>query len=91
MRAMHVKALQVSQANATFAKHACSSHRGNSSPEGLKGVPSQLSYLLAPHLHTNMTISVLLSKFFPFFFLFILRTLFPDPVELGHIRGHFGP
>ena len=34
--------------------------------------------LLSPNLYTNMAISVLLSKFFPFFFLFILRTLFPD-------------
>lgn len=61
----------------------------NSILETLKSVSSQLSYLHSPHLHTNMAISVFLSKFFPFFFLFILRTLFPDSVELWHVRGHF--
>lgn len=61
------------------------------SPEGLKSVWSQHSYLLSPHLHTNMAISVFLSEFFPFFFLFILRTLFPDPVELRHVRDSFEP
>lgn len=63
----------------------------NSNLGGLKNVSSQLSYLDSPHLHTNMAISVFLSKFFPFFFLFILRTFFPDPVELWHVRGHFEP
>lgn len=88
---MCFNALQELQANTSFTKHACNSHMGNSSLEGLEGISSQLSYLLSPHLHTNVAISVFLSKFFPFFFLFILRTLFPDPVELQHVRGHFEP
>lgn len=88
---MCFNALQVLKANTSFTKHTCNSHMGNSSLEGLEGISSQLSYLLSPHLHTNMAISVFLSKFFPFFFLFILRTLFPDPVELQHVRGHSEP
>lgn len=83
-------AKQEVKGNASFTEHACNSRTGSSSLEKRKQVGSWLTYLLSPNLYTNMAISVLLSKFFPFFFLFILRTLFPDPVELECIRyDHF--
>lgn len=85
-----LSAKQKVKGNASFTEHACNSCTGSSSLEKLKQVGSWLTYLLSPNLYTNMAISVLLSKFFPFFFLFILRTLFPDPVELECIRyDHF--